>query len=119
MKALGVAELFERHDRSKFELFAISFGRKDDSPMYRRLTSAFDRFVDVSGLPDHAAAKLIRAEEIDIAIDLKGHTRDARPRILGHRPAPIQVSYLGYPGTMGADFIDYAIVDPFVVPLHS
>ena len=114
-----MAELFERHDRSKFELFAISFGRKDDSPMYRRLTSAFDRFVDVSGLPDHAAAKLIRAEEIDIAIDLKGHTRDARPRILGHRPAPIQVSYLGYPGTMGADFIDYAIVDPFVVPLDQ
>src|SRR6266404_1649392 len=114
-----MAELFERHDRSKFELFAISFGRKDDSSMYRRLTSALERFVDVSGLSDHAAAKLIRVEEIDIAIDLKGHTRDARPRILGHRPAPIQVRYLGYPGTMGADFIDYAIVDPFVVPLDQ
>jgi predicted O-linked N-acetylglucosamine transferase (SPINDLY family) len=111
-----MAELFERHDRSRFELYAISFGRNDASAMYRRLTKAFDRFIDVSHLSDYDAAKQIRSAEIDIAVDLKGHTKDARPRILGHRPAPIQVNYLGYPGSMGADFIDYVIVDPFVVP---
>ena len=114
-----IAELFERHDRSNFELFAISLGREDDSPMRQRLRKAFDHFVDVRQLSDYEAAKLIRNAEIDIAIDLNGHTREARPRILGHRPAPIQVNYLGYPGSMGADFMDYAIVDPFVVPLDQ
>jgi protein O-GlcNAc transferase len=114
-----MAELFERHDRSRFDLYAISYGRNDSSSMYRRLTKAFDHFVDASGLSDYEAATRIRNAEIDIAVDLKGHTREARPRILGYRPAPIQVNYLGYPGSMGADFIDYAIVDPFVVPLDQ
>ncbi len=111
-----MAELFERHDRSKFDLCGISFAGDDSSAMYRRLTKAFDRFIDVSQISDYDAAKQIRSAEIDIAVDLKGHTRDARLRILSHRPAPIQVNYLGYPGTTGAEFMDYVIVDPFVVP---
>jgi protein O-GlcNAc transferase len=111
-----IAELFERHDRSRFELHGVSFGRSDSSPMRKRVESGFDHFVDVQQESDQEAAKLIRASEIDIAIDLKGYTQESRPRILAHRPAPVQVQYLGYPGSMGARFIDYAVVDPFVVP---
>jgi protein O-GlcNAc transferase len=111
-----MAELFERHDRNRFEVFAYSYGPDDGSPMRARLASAFDRFVDIHALPHRKAAELIHADAIDILIDLKGHTYHARPAIAAHRPAPVQVSYLGYPATMGADFIDYIIVDPFVVP---
>ncbi len=111
-----MAELFERHDRSRFEVSAFSFGLDDGSPMRRRLVKAFDRFTDVSRLTDREVAEELRKAEIDIAVDLKGHTEFARPRILSYRPAPIQVNYLGYPGTTGADFMDYVVVDPFVVP---
>ena len=111
-----IAELIERHDRSRFEVQAFSFGQDDRSPMRNRLHQAFDRFNDVGSLTDQEAARQIHRAEIDIAIDLKGYTREDRPGILSYRPAPIQVAYLGYPGTMGADFIDYAIVDDFVVP---
>ena len=114
-----MAELFELHDRSKFELFAISFGPEDSSPMRQRLVRAFDRFIDVRHLSHLEAAQQIRDLEIDIAVDLKGHTKDSRPQILAHRPTPIQVNYLGYPGTMGADCIDYILVDPFIVPLDQ
>jgi protein O-GlcNAc transferase len=111
-----MAELFERHDRGRFEVFAYSYGPDDNSPMRARLTSAFDRFVDISGVSHRDAARRIHADAIDILIDLKGYTRQARPAISAYRPAPVQVSYLGYPATMGADFIDYILVDPFVVP---
>jgi len=111
-----MAELFECHDRDRFEVFAYSYGPDDNSPMRTRLDRAFDRFVDVRALSHHDAAELIHADKIDILIDLKGYTHQARPAIAAHRPAPVQVSYLGYPATMGADFIDYIIVDPFVVP---
>jgi protein O-GlcNAc transferase len=111
-----IAELIERHDRSRFEIYGISFGRNDSSPMHRRIGAAFDHFIDVRGLSDLDVAKLIRAKEIDIAVDLKGHTQESRPRILSYRPSPIQVNYLGYPGSMGASFIDYALVDHVVVP---
>jgi FkbM family methyltransferase len=111
-----MAELFERHDRSRFELFAISFGPENNSPMRQRLVKAFDRFIDVRQMSHLEAAQQIRDLEIDIAVDLQGYTRDCRPQILAHRPAPIQVNYLGYPGTLGADFIDYILVDPFIVP---
>jgi predicted O-linked N-acetylglucosamine transferase (SPINDLY family) len=110
-----MAELFERHERSRFEVFGISFGREDTSPMRQRLVKAFDRFIDVRQMSHLEAAQQIRNLEIDIAIDLKGYTKDCRP-LLAYRPAPIQVNYLGYPGTMGADFIDYILVDPFIVP---
>jgi protein O-GlcNAc transferase len=115
--AFLIAELIERHDRSRFEIHAISFGRDDGSEMRARLVRAFDRFHDVSRMSDEAAARLIADLAIDIAVDLKGYTQDARPEILRYRPAPLQVSYLGFPGTMGGDFIDYVIADPVVLPL--
>ena len=111
-----IAELFERHDRSRFELTAISFGDDDGSPMLARIKASFDRFVDVRGMTDAAAAQQLCAAEIDIAVDLMGHTGDARVGILSHRPAPVQVNFLGYPGTTGATFIDYIIADRFVIP---
>ena len=111
-----MAELFECHDRDRFEVFAYSYGPDDKSPMHARLARAFDRFVDIGALSHREAARLIHADEVDILLDLKGYTHHARPAISAHRPAPVQVSYLGYPATMGVDFIDYIIVDPFVVP---
>jgi protein O-GlcNAc transferase len=114
-----MAELFERHDRKRFEPFGISFGIDDGSEMRARVVKAFDHFHDVRGLDDAKVAKLLSELEIDIAIDLKGHTRDDRFGIFAHRPAPIQVSYLGYPGTTGADFIDYVIADEIVLPFDQ
>lgn len=110
------ARLFELHDRSRFELCAVSYGEDDGSPMRRRLRAAFDRFVDVRGESDGDAARIIADAEAAIAIDLKGHTPSARPGILAARPAPLQVSYLGFPGTTGAPFIDYLLADAIVVP---
>ena len=110
------ARLFELHDRARFELIGISYGRDDGSPARRRLQQAFDRFVDVRALDDAGAARRLLELQADIAVDLKGHTPDARPGILAQRPAPLQVSYLGYPGTMGAAFIDYVIADAAVIP---
>jgi predicted O-linked N-acetylglucosamine transferase (SPINDLY family) len=111
-----MAGLFERHDRGRFEVFAYSYGPDDNSPMRARLLRGFDRFADIRALSHREAARLIHADKVDILIDLKGYTHQARPAISAHRPAPVQVSYLGYPATMGAGFIDYIIVDPFVVP---
>jgi protein O-GlcNAc transferase len=111
-----MAGMFESHDRSRFETTAISFGPTRASAMRERLMHAFDRFIDARAKNDQKAADLIRGLEIDIAIDLKGFTQDARPAILANRPAPVQVSYLGYPGTMGTRFIDYLIADRFVIP---
>jgi predicted O-linked N-acetylglucosamine transferase (SPINDLY family) len=84
--------------------------------MRARLERAFDRFIDIRALSHREAAERIHADKVDILVDLKGYTHNARPAISAYRPAPVQVSYLGYPATMGADFIDYIIVDPFVVP---
>src|SRR3977135_3831749 len=81
-----------------------------------RLAAAFDRLVDIRALSHRKAADLIHADQVDILIDLKGYTRHARPAIPAYRPAPVQASYLGYPATMGADFIDYMLVDAFVAP---
>ncbi len=111
-----ISELIERHDRSRFEVFGYSYGKDDKSEMRRRLSTAFDAFVDIHALPHPEAARRIHGDEIDILIDLKGYTTHTRTEILAHRPAPIQVNYLGYPGTMGAPFIDYLIADSFIVP---
>jgi protein O-GlcNAc transferase len=111
-----MAELFESHDRARFEVCAYSYGVDDASPMRARLSRAFDRFVDIAALSHREAAARIEADEVDILIDLKGYTHGARPAIMAYRPAPVQVSYLGFPATMGADFIDYILVDRFVVP---
>jgi predicted O-linked N-acetylglucosamine transferase (SPINDLY family) len=110
------ARLFELHDRHRFQLVGISYGPDDGSPARQRLSQAFDRFVDVRQRDDAAVARLLHELEVDIAVDLKGHTPDARPGILAYRPAPLQVSYLGYPGTCGAPFIDYIIADRIVIP---
>jgi protein O-GlcNAc transferase len=111
-----IAGLIERHDRSRFEITAISFGRDDGSAMRARLTGAFDRFEDVRLLSDTEVARLLREGEYDIAVDLKGHTEESRPGILAHRPCPVQVHYLGYPGTIGAPWLDYVIADAEVLP---
>ncbi|MGD0193213.1 MAG: tetratricopeptide repeat protein [Rhizomicrobium sp.] len=110
------AELFEKHDRTRFELFAFSFGPKTGDAMQLRLMRAFDHFIDVRNMSDGDVANLARRAGIDIAVDLKGFTLGARHRIFEHRAAPVQVNWLGYPGTMGADFIDYLIADPVVIP---
>jgi protein O-GlcNAc transferase len=111
-----MAELFELHDRRRFEVLGYSCGPDDRSPMRARLARAFDLFTDVASLSHAAAAAAIRADRADILVDLKGYTEHARTGIVALRPAPLQVNYLGYPGTMGADFIDYLVADRFVVP---
>jgi protein O-GlcNAc transferase len=111
-----IAELIETHDRERFTIFGYSFGPEDKSPMRHRLAKAFDQFVDIKDSSFVEAAQRIQADEVDILVDLKGYTAHARPRILALRPAPLQVNYLGYAGTMGAPFIDYILVDDFVVP---
>jgi predicted O-linked N-acetylglucosamine transferase (SPINDLY family) len=113
------AELFERHDRSRFEVIGLSFSPDDGSDLRSRLTAAFDRFIDAKELDDQDVAQLINNLQIDIAVDLSGHTRDARLGILASHPAPIQVSYLGFPATTGARFIDYVIADPIVLPFDQ
>ncbi|MBV9523287.1 MAG: hypothetical protein JO010_10870, partial [Alphaproteobacteria bacterium] len=110
-----IAGLFEGHDRERFEIHAFSWANDDASEIRRRLERSFEHFHDVRHASDREVAQRMRALEIDIAVDLTGFTENGRHAILAHRPAPIQVNYLGYPGTIGADFIDYIIVDPFVV----
>lgn len=114
--AFLTAELFERHDRRRFEWTAISFGPDDGSPMRARLQSAFDHFLDVSGLADRDIARLMREREIDIAVDLQGYTADCRAGIFCHRPAPVQAAYLAYPGTLGSPCMDYLIADREIIP---
>jgi protein O-GlcNAc transferase len=111
-----IVGLFEQHDRARFELIGLSFGPDQDSPMRRRIKGAFERFVDVRRNSQKEIAELIRGLEIDIAIDLTGHTRNGRPGILACRPAPVQVNYLGFAGTMGAKYMDYIIADRTVIP---
>lgn len=114
-----MAELFERHDRKKFEVFAYSYGPDDGSNLRARLIRAFDRFTDIRALPHAEAARTIHDDGVDILIDLKGYTGEGRMQIAAYRPAPVQVNYLGYPGTMGADFMDYIIGDPFITPMDQ
>jgi len=117
--AILIAELLELHDRARFEVSAISFGPDDRSEMRSRIMRSVDQFHDVGAHSDLETAKLIEDLGVDIAIDLMGHTRHARTAILAPRPAPIQASYLGYPGTTGAEFIDYVIADPVVLPFED
>ena len=108
--------LFKRHDRSQFEIHAYSLGPDDGSSYRQRIRNEVDRFVDIAAINGRAAAELIHAQELDILVDLKGYTRDSRPEIFAWRPAPVQIAWLGYPGSMGASFIDYIITDRVVTP---
>lgn len=109
----------EHHDHDCFETTAVSLGVDDGSNMRRRIASAVDRFVDGRTMSDEEVARTLRELEIDIVIDLNGNSGEARPDILAHRPAPLQVSYLGYPGTTGQPFVDYLIADPVVIPKQN
>jgi len=112
---LAVA-LFENHDRDRFSIHAFSYGPPNATPMRRRLEEAFDSFTDVAALGDGAIAERARALGLDIAVDLQGYTEGSRLGIFAHRAAPLQLSFLGYPGTTGAPFIDYLLVDRTIVP---
>ena len=116
--AFLAAGLFEAHDRERFEITAYSLGPDDASPMRERLRKAFPRFVDLRGAAPEAVADRIRSEGVDVLVDLKGHTAGATPRVLALRPAPIQVHYLGYPGTLGSGLVDYLIGDAIATPIE-
>ena len=114
-----MAELFERHDKNSFELIAFSFGPDKKDEMRQRLSKSFDQFIDVRLRTDKDIALMSRDMQIDVAIDLKGFTQDQRLGIFSYRAAPIQVNYIGYPGTMSAVYIDYIIADPTLIPIES
>lgn len=114
--AFLAAGLFEQHDRSRFEVIGYSTGPDDGSPMRARVMRAFDRFVDLRGRDPWTMARTIASDGVDILVDLKGHTQDAQSVVLAHRPAPIQVHYLGYPGTLGGGIVDYLVADQVVTP---
>lgn len=111
-----MAGLFEQHDKSKFELIGLSLKPEENSQIGQRVKKAFDQFIDVSKLSDYEVGALINKLEIDIAVDLMGFTQYCRAGIFAHRPAPVQVNYLGFPATMGANYMDYIIVDNYLIP---
>ncbi len=113
---LLTAELFALHDRTHFEVHAFCWSREDGSALRTRILTSMDRVTDIANMNDETAARAIRAQEIDILIDLHGLTSGARPNILSWRPAPVQISYLGFPGTTGHPEIDYIIVDDYILP---
>jgi predicted O-linked N-acetylglucosamine transferase (SPINDLY family) len=114
--SLLMAGMFECHDKSRFEITAISFGPDDNSEMRKRLEASFEHFIDAKTYSDKQIANLVKELELDILVDLMGFTRDSRTGIFARRSAPIQVNYLGYPGTMGAEYIDYIIADRIGIP---
>lgn len=112
-----MVELFELHDKNRFELFAFDNGAEDDGETRRRINRAFDKVVNVSNLDDPSAAAAIQANNIEILINLNGYYGRGRTNVFARRPAPIQVNYLGFSGTMGGDFMDYIIADKWIVPI--
>ena len=111
-----LAPVLEQHDHTRFETFGVSIRKPDDSALARRVVGAFDRFIDATESTDAQVAALLRELEIDICVDLTGYTAHLRSGIFAHRAAPIQVNYLGYPGSLGAPYIDYIIADPTLIP---
>jgi len=112
-----MCEVFEQTDRSRFEVYLYSHGPDDKTPMRKRVERAADHFIELQGVPDQEIAERIAQDGIDILVDLKGYTAQNRFGVFGRRPAPVQVAYVGFPGTTGARFIDYMIGDPIVTPL--
>ena len=111
-----MAGLYECHDKNRFEIIAFDNGLNDASPIRQRLENAFDKFVDISPLSDRQAAERVLAEKIDILVNLNGYFGDHRMGVFAHRPAPIQVNYLGFPATLGAPYMDYILADRIVIP---
>ncbi len=114
--SLLTVELFELHNRDKFEIYGFCFTPPDDSALRERVVNAMDHFISVYDMSDEEAAKCIHANEIDLLVDLQGLTSGVRPNILAYRPAPVQVTYLGFPGTTALPNIDYVIGDEFLIP---
>ncbi|GHU04792.1 hypothetical protein FACS1894205_3620 [Alphaproteobacteria bacterium] len=114
-----VVGLFESHDRDAFEISGYSCGKTDGGRLRRRIEQACDHFYDISALSDQEGAEKIANDGADILVDLSGYTRNGRWGLCARRPAPIQVSYLGFPGTMGAGFMDYIIADSYLLPLDQ
>jgi predicted O-linked N-acetylglucosamine transferase (SPINDLY family) len=111
-----MAGLYESHDREQFELVAVDNGTDDASAMRKRLQAAFDSIIDIKDLSDHDAALKIRSENVDILVNLNGYFGKHRTGVFAHRPAALQINYLGFPGTLGADYMDYIIADRIVLP---
>jgi predicted O-linked N-acetylglucosamine transferase (SPINDLY family) len=114
-----IAELFELHDSDKFEIFGFYFGDEHEDESYARISQSFDHFFNVTHSTDIEIVNISRELGIDIAIDLKGFTKDARTGIFSERCAPVQVNYLGYPGTMGASYMDYIVADETIIPKEN
>jgi predicted O-linked N-acetylglucosamine transferase (SPINDLY family) len=114
--SLLTVRLFELLDKSRFEVHAFGWSRNDDTPFRQRVVNAFEHFIDISEMSDDAAAQMIKAQEIDIVVDLQGLTAGARPNIVAQGPAPHQIAYLGYPGASGIPYVDYVIADKFIFP---
>jgi predicted O-linked N-acetylglucosamine transferase (SPINDLY family) len=108
--------VIEQHDKSRFETIGLSLGNDDQSALRARFIAAFDTFVDAKLMTSDAISRLIQTMEVDILVDLSGFTADSRTELFASTPAPIQVNFLGYPGTMGADYMDYIVADPHVIP---
>ena len=111
-----MAGIFERHDKSRFETIAISIGVNDNSRLRQRMLATFDHFIDARMMESRRIAEIMREMEVDVAIDLAGFTSDSRSEVFAMRPAPAQVNYLGYPGTMGTKYMDYIVADRHVIP---
>ena len=114
-----MAKVIETHDRNFFEVYGYSIRPAKDDKMRHRFIKGFDVFDDVQDMSDQDVALLARQDQIDIAIDLTGYTQNSRSGVFAYRAAPMQINYLGYPGTMGANFIDYIIADPILIPSDS
>ena len=117
--SLLTVELFELHNRSQFEVYGFCWSREDGTAFRKRVISAMDHFITIGGMDDREAAETIRFHEIDVLVDLHGLTSGARPLILAYRPAPIQVTYLGFPGPTGLPWIDYVIADRYLIPENT
>jgi predicted O-linked N-acetylglucosamine transferase (SPINDLY family) len=111
-----LAGVLERHDSDRFETFGLAWNRQAEGPARQRVERAFTRFIDIGAESDREVVRLMRELEVDIAIDLSGHTLGQRTAILAQRAAPVQVNYLGLPATMGAPYMDYLIADRFLIP---
>jgi len=110
-----LAEMLEHHDRERFELFAYSYGPPDQGAMRQRLLKTFDHFIDIAWDPDDVAAQRMRDDQLDVLVELKGYTLGDRLGIMALRPCARQITWLGYPGTTGAAFVDYLIADPYII----